>query len=132
MKAYGIGPDENPTDNFVDANETVYSGYLAAAKRLGIVSGVGNNRFAPNQTVTRQEVFVMLYNILNAIGKLPEKRINKPLSVFSDENEIASWAREAIAALVEAEIISGYNGKLNPRGYATKAEMAQLLYNLIS
>lgn len=41
MKAYGIAPDTNPEDNFADAGDTYYTGYLAAAKRLGISAGVG-------------------------------------------------------------------------------------------
>ncbi|MEM5816230.1 MAG: S-layer homology domain-containing protein, partial [Desulfitobacterium hafniense] len=41
MKAYGMVPDANPKDNFADAGNTYYTGYLAAAKRLGISAGVG-------------------------------------------------------------------------------------------
>jgi hypothetical protein len=47
MKAYGIAPDTNPEDNFADAGDTYYTGYLAAAKRLGISAGVGN----PDHTI---------------------------------------------------------------------------------
>ncbi|MEN6489643.1 MAG: S-layer homology domain-containing protein, partial [Smithella sp.] len=46
MKAYGMDPDLNPKDNFADAGSTYYTGYLAAAKRLGISNGVGSNMFA--------------------------------------------------------------------------------------
>ena len=43
MRAYEIKADDNPADNFADAGNTYYTGYLAAAKRLGISKGVGNN-----------------------------------------------------------------------------------------
>ncbi|MEL7566705.1 MAG: immunoglobulin-like domain-containing protein, partial [Dehalobacterium sp.] len=66
MKAYGMVPDVNPKDNFADAGNTYYTGYLAAAKRLGISAGVGNNLFVPDKEITRQEMFTLLYNGLKA------------------------------------------------------------------
>lgn len=43
MRAYGIEADSAATDNFSDAGNTYYTGYLAAAKSLGITDGIGNN-----------------------------------------------------------------------------------------
>lgn|GEM_PF-1056353 len=54
MRAYNIAPVENPAENFSDAGDRYYTGYLAAAKRLGISNGVGDNRFAPEQEITRR------------------------------------------------------------------------------
>jgi hypothetical protein len=71
MKAYGITADPNTSNNFSDAGNTYYTGYLAAAKRLGISAGVGDNLFAPSQELTRQEMFTLLYNTLQeSIGFL--------------------------------------------------------------
>jgi hypothetical protein len=85
MRAYGIAPDASPKDNFTDAGSTYYTGYLAAAKRLGISGGVGNNMFTPNKEITRQEMFTLLYNALKVTDKLPEGAAGKPLSDYSDE-----------------------------------------------
>jgi len=63
MRAFEIAPDINSKDNFADAGNTWYTGYLAAARRLGISAGVGNNMFAPEKEITRQEMFSMLYNV---------------------------------------------------------------------
>ncbi|HBN85269.1 MAG TPA: beta-xylosidase, partial [Clostridiales bacterium] len=57
MRACNIQPDADPKENFSDAGDTWYTGYLAAAKRLGISQGVGNNLFAPGKDITRQEMF---------------------------------------------------------------------------
>jgi hypothetical protein len=81
MKAYGIAPDTDPKDKFADAGATYYTGYLAVAKRLSISNGIGNNMFAPDKEITRQEMFTLLYNVLKAIGRLPEGRI--PVNVIS-------------------------------------------------
>ena len=74
MRAFDMAADKSTANNFSDAGNTYYTGYLAAAKRLGITSGVGDNKFAPEQAITRQEMFTMLYNALKSLDKLPTKR----------------------------------------------------------
>ncbi|QRN84819.1 S-layer homology domain-containing protein [Clostridia bacterium] len=134
MNAYGISADftEEGTTNFVDAGSTYYTNYLLEAKSLGIVNGIGNNMFAPEQAITRQEMFVMLYNALEVIEELPQAYGDKQLSDFDDVNQVASWAQDAMSALIEGGVISGSNGMLNPTASTTRAEMAQMLYNLLS
>lgn len=132
MRAYGIEADENITDNFDDAGDTYYTGYLAASKRLGISNGVGGNRFAPDTEITRQDMFTLLYRALNVLGKLPEKGIGTTLNDFSDAAEISDYALTAMNTLVKAGIVSGSGGKLDPQGGSTRAQMAQVLYNLLS
>ena len=132
MKAYGFTPDENAANNFTDAGNTYYTGYLAAAKRLGISGGVGNNMFAPGKEITRQEMFTMLYNALKAIGELPQGHSGKTLSSFEDAGRIAAYAKEAMTYFVEAGIMEGNAGQLTPASTTTRAQLAQVLYNLLS
>ncbi|WP_286723897.1 S-layer homology domain-containing protein [Pelotomaculum sp. PtaB.Bin117] len=131
MRAYGIDPDENPAGNFADAGDTYYTGYLAAAKRLGISAGVGSNLYAPDNQITRQEMFTLLYNALKVIEQLPEGILGKALTDFADSGDVAAWATEAMTLLVETGTVSGSGGRLNPTGTTTRAEMAQVLYNLL-
>lgn len=132
MRTYGIAPDASPTNNFSDAGNTYYTNYLATAKRLGISEGVGNNMFAPGKQITRQEMFTLLYNALKVIGKLPQGDSGNELSDFSDAGLIDSWAKDAMTLLVETGTISGNAGKLTPFSTTTRAEMAQVLYNLLT
>lgn len=134
MNAYGVSPDVamEGTTNFTDAGSNYYTNYLLAAKSLGIVNGVGNNMFAPEQAITRQEMFVMLYNALSVLGEVPAASGTKLLSDFEDASQIASWAQEAMDALVKGGVISGSNGMLHPGASTTRAEMSQMLYNLLS
>ncbi len=131
MRAYVIAPDANPTANFADAGNAYYTGYLAAAKRLGISSGVGDNKFAPRQAITRQEMFTLLYNTLNSIRRLPEGNSGKTLSDFTDGGSIPAYAQEAMAYLVKTGTVSASGGKLDPAATSTRAQLAQLLYNLL-
>ncbi len=131
LRAYGISSDTNPTDNFADSGSTYYTNYLAAAKRLGISTGVGNNMFAPEKAITRQEMFTMLYNALKVIGQLPQGSSGKTFSDFTDAGQIDSWAKDAMTLLVKTGTVGGSDGKLTPLSTTTRAEMAQVLYNLL-
>lgn len=151
MKGYSIEPDSrSDADNFIDAGDTWYTDYLSAAKTLGLSDGVGGNRFAPERQITRQELFTLTYNVLKVIDKLPSGETDttsredtdtsstgigndfgRTLSSFSDSGEVAPWAENAMAQLVDSGMIAGIGGKLSPKDTSTRAQMAQLLYNLL-
>ncbi|AIQ21015.1 hypothetical protein H70357_33320 [Paenibacillus sp. FSL H7-0357] len=132
LKAYGIAPEAGAEGNFSDAGKTYYSDYLAAAKRLGIASGSGNNEFKPDSYITRQELFTLLYRALDALGELPGKNSGKELTGFSDAADVAGYAQEALNALVERGIVEGDNGRIHPLDPSTRAQAAQVFYNLLS
>ena len=132
MKAYGITLDVNQKDNFADVGNTWYTAYLAAAKKLGISAGIGNNLFAPEKEITRQEMFTLLYNALKVIGKLSSVNTGKLAENFSDASDIAPWAKDAMNLFVGSGTISGGGNKLSPKSITTRAQMAQVLYSLLS
>ncbi len=107
MNAYQISTQNqggsSQIPNFSDAGSAYYTDYLLAAKALGIVNGVGNNMFAPEKEITRQEMFVMLYNALKVIDEVPANVNNTQLSSFIDADKIAAWANEALSSLVKQE-----------------------------
>ena len=132
LKAYGIQPNEVEGDNFADAGNAYYTNYLGAAKRLGITTGLGDNNFAPSKPITRQELFTLLYRALDVLGKRSAGGAAAALSSFSDAAQIPAYAQDAFQALVNSGAVTGTNGKLNPSGLTTRAEVAQVLYNLLS
>ncbi|WP_339319161.1 S-layer homology domain-containing protein [Paenibacillus sp. FSL R10-2734] len=132
MRAFGINPDENSENNFGDAGNTYYSGYLSAAKRLGITNGLGNNVFAPDKQVTRQELFVLTYNTLKNINELPTVTGKKELKDFKDAEIVSTYATDAMTLFVKTGVVSGSNGKLLPNDKATRAEFVQIIYNIMT
>lgn len=133
MRSYGIQPDAQASSNFADAGNTYYTGYLSAAKRLGISDGIGNNLFAPEKEITRQEMFTLLYNTLNVMGELPaDAATGKSVTDYSDAAAIAPWAMDAMKLFVGTGTVSGSEGKLAPENMSNRAQMAQLLFNLLS
>ncbi|NLH00751.1 MAG: S-layer homology domain-containing protein, partial [Clostridiales bacterium] len=45
---------------------------------------------------------------------------------------VSDYAKDALTALVKGGVVSGDNGNLNPEGETTRAQMVQVLYNLLS
>lgn len=136
MNAYQIDPQtalgNADVQNFADAGNTYYTAYLLAAKSLGIAGGVGDNRFAPEQAITRQEMFVMLDRVLNLLGETPDGTRTLPIANYLDADQVAPWATEATQTLVDAAIVSGSDNLLRPESNTTRAEIAQILYHLLA
>lgn len=133
MNSFGIKADTHVTNNFSDAGNRYYTKYLGTAKNIGLVLGVGNNLFLPEKNMSRQDMFVVLYRVLDKLGKLPEYvELAKKFEDFSDIGEISDYAVEAIKYLVEAGLVQGNGSKLKPKAMATRAEAAQVIYNIIS
>ena len=126
-RAFSIAPREG--DNFTDAGDTWYTGYLAAAKQLGLSDGVGGGKFAPERLITREEMFTLIYNAMVYLDVHPYGE-GQPLSDFEDEGSVSPWARTAVAYLAERGVIKGSHGKILPGASATRAEMAQVFYSI--
>lgn len=111
--------------SFSDVNSSNWF-YDAMAKivKTGILSGSGN-QLMPNKEITRQEAFSLLARIFGITNGG-----ESALEGFADKDEVASWAKGALAAMVEAGYVSGNDGKLNPNDNITRAEFAQLLSNI--
>ena len=132
LRAYGIEADTDTSGNFSDAGSTYYTGYLAAAKRLGISNGDGKGHFLPNAQITRQDMFVLLYRTLDVLGELPEAQSASTVAQFKDAAKVSAYATDAMNALIQANVVSGSNGSLDPKGLSSRAQMAQVLYNLLA
>lgn len=111
-------------------NGAWYAKSVAWAVRAGVTAGVGEARFAPEDFITRQDMAVMIkryadYKSLNFKGENNGE-------AFTDEDDIASYAAEAVLAARGAGIISGTeDGSFAPARYATRAEAAKMLSSLI-
>jgi 3',5'-cyclic AMP phosphodiesterase CpdA len=129
MKAYGLAPDPAGSPNFADAGNTWYTGYLAAAKRLGLAGGTGGNKFLPDARITRQDMAVLIFNTLTKLDRLPAGSASV---TYSDAGKIAAYAKDAVSALTAAGVFAGSGGRFDPLGMSTRAQMAQVLYRLLA
>ncbi len=125
VKAFNLRADTR--DNFADVpNDSYYAAAIATAKALGIAKGDGTN-FSPESSISRQDALAFIARTLSYIGReLPTDKGN--MNMFTDAESIADYAKEDITRLVQAGIITGSEGRINPDSPVTRAEMAIILY----
>lgn len=124
----------NTTDGFKDVpSDSYYAQAIAVAKALGIAQGSDDGRFNPTAPLTREDAMVFLYRTLNRTGRTIASASASYLNRFSDGSSTSSYAQDSVAALAQAGIIQGdTNGRLNPKGSLTRAEMAVILHRVVT
>ncbi len=105
---------------------TWYSAAVSWAAEKGIVSGIGGGLFAPNDSVTREQLAVIFRNYARVSGA--DVSALGDVAQFTDSAAISSWASDAVKWAVSVGLISGKgSGFLDPTGTATRAEIATIL-----
>ncbi|MPN09396.1 Endo-1,4-beta-xylanase A [bioreactor metagenome] len=103
-----------------------YDRAVAWAAGSGIVQGMGQGRYMPDQSITREQMAVMLYRYGVQAGL--SMTAQGSLSGFSDGGRCSDWSVEAMTWAVGAGILGGRtDGTLDPGGTATRAEVATML-----
>ena len=121
------GSPESLTYAFTDVpRKTWYTKGIDWAASLGIVNGVGDNNFAPDIPVTREQITVIFYNYTKY--KQMDISARGDLSAYADKDKISSWAGTAFEWAVANGLVSGKgDNKLDPTGNATRAEASAIL-----
>ena len=128
---YGLDVTQATHAGFADVPvEEWYYNYVNWGFETGIVRGIDEFTFAPDENITREQMAVMLDNFTNSIDLvLPE--MNAGVS-FTDGALISPWAADSVNKIVFSGIMRGYpEGDYKPQGNATRAEAATLVYQLI-
>jgi len=127
---------DSRTTPFTDVPASHWSApYIAWAYEARVVSGVGNDRFAPNDNVNRQQFAVMIANFLFRLTSLvdPNRPAGPQWSNFTDRNQIAFWAYDQLQWINSHGIITGRTATtIAPTGTATRAEAATVLTRLMN
>lgn len=115
--------------SFTDvASGAYYANAVAWANANGIVSGYGSGKFGPNDKVTREQLAAILYRY--AQYKKYDVSVGEGTNILSydDAQSISSYAIPAIQWACGAGVVTGKSGsKLDPKGNATRAEVAAML-----
>lgn len=112
--------------NFTDVPASAwYKDDIAKAVNMGIMYGF-NNEITPDDSITREQAFAIIARAFKL-----ENDTYESLNRFTDKDEIADYFWGELSALTEAGYIIGSNNALNPKGNITRAEFAQVMYNII-
>lgn len=116
------------TISFADvSDDAYYSDAVAWAAENGIVTGYNNKRFAPNDSISREQMATILWRY--AEYKNYDISEKADLSLFQDQGSISSYAVDAMAWANASGLIAGVDDDtLSPKGKAIRAQVAAILH----
>ncbi len=119
-------PSTSANNPFTDVKQDAwYANAINWAYQNNIVSGTTEKTFSPDENITREALAVILYRYSNS------PKVNANLDKYKDASNISSWAKDAFAWAIETGLITGMSDNtLNPRGNATRAQVATIIERL--
>ena len=116
------------TDSVLPFEDIESDGYYLQALRWaaseGIVEGISETEFAPNDNITREQIAAIMFRYAKLKGKAPEGAWAILLD-YNDVSEISDWAAEAVMFCKLKGIMTGDDtNAFNPKNNATRAETA--------
>ncbi|NLY42616.1 MAG: S-layer homology domain-containing protein [Clostridiaceae bacterium] len=123
-KMVGHAEYSDPSTFSDTKNPEIYKAY-----GLGIVKGVGNDKFAPNDLTNREQVAAMLYRAAKVIKPEADFSIDGA-EKFKDDNLISSWAIEAVKFMNKNGLIKGSDGYVNPKGTTTREQAVLIIVRI--
>ena len=111
---------------FTDVGKNAYY-YNAVrwAQSAGVVNGISESRFAPDDRISRQQLCTILFRYAGILKLTTTQR--DPLTSFPDADKLADYAKDPVSWCVATGLVNGKNGMLDPGGNATRAEVAKIL-----
>ena len=127
--------EESHNHGFSDVKQSDwFSGYVGAAKSLGLINGYPDNTFKPNANISREEAAMIIYNAAKEMGiptNMEEVELRNYLSQFPDYLEIAQWSRFAMGFAVKKNYIRNEILNIEPKRVATRSEVAGMLFRFL-
>ncbi|MEC0227694.1 NPCBM/NEW2 domain-containing protein [Paenibacillus alba] len=125
----GLGlPTETTPSVFTDVAATQwYALEVGTAAKYGLVQGVGEGRFNPDQRITREQMVVMMMKAVHLVqGESQQQAVAK--TRFSDQDQLSDYARSAVAEATSKGLVHGKTETtFAPQDEATRAEAAVLI-----
>lgn len=124
------------TGVFDDVNaDDWFAAEVMAAYDSGIIEGIGNGKFAPKETLTKQEALTMLSRVLIGHGYSYQSTatVSTILGFYNDSTLIADWAESSIALTVSLGIGGAPSDNayvFGPKDIVNRAEAAVMLFDL--
>lgn len=113
----------NERTEFIDTSDINVEKMAA----VGVVNGVGNGKFAPNDKLTREQAAT----ILSRLAEVMDKPISKQVASFADNNKISAWAIESVGQMQTTGIMDGIgNNTFAPKNPYTREQSIITLLRL--
>ena len=131
VRALGLTENARAAERFSDAGAFSWAaGAVGAAAQAGLVGGNADGTFAPARRITRAELAVIMSRVVQQ-DLVTVPRV--PTVIFADQQAIPAWAVSGVRIAAEAGLVQGGgDGRFNPHNFATRAEVATMLYRLVA
>lgn len=107
-----------------------YADSIATAERLGIVHGKSDGSFGAQDSITREDMAVLVHRAATA---LDIELARTDAVSFTDSASISAYAVEAVHAMQSSGLILGMDdGTFQPGSYASRAQAAVMMYRLFA
>lgn len=119
------------TSSFSDVKvDAYYMAYIEWARKNNIVNGIDSGKFAPDQSISREQMAIILSNYAKLVGfNLPKDNVE---NTFDDNAKISVWAKDSVKKVQMAGMLMGKDGnKFDPQGIATRAEASAVLKRFV-
>lgn len=121
---YGLEVGQKRAD-FIDTGRHWAGAAIKAVSDAGLMNGIGGKYFAPDETVTREQLATVL-------ARAQKLQVGSVETLFKDDEMIAGWARESVYAARNAGVVAGYpNGNFGPKDVASRGQVAEMLFRLM-
>ncbi|MBP1988857.1 S-layer homology domain-containing protein [Paenibacillus eucommiae] len=111
-----------------------FAGAVEAAEKAQLVSGFEDGTFRPNETITREQMAVVVSHVLTYAGQQAAvaDKLNPLLTGYEDKAAISSWARVAVAQVINSGIMTGLtDSTFVPQSMATRAQAVVVIKRIL-
>lgn len=121
-------PRATKRNPFTDVSSSqYYYDAISWAYDAGVVDGFDAHTFKPDQNVTREQLAAILYRYAKYMNLSTSG--SAYLAKYTDADKIANWAYDAMAWANYRGLINGTSAtRIDPKGYATRAQIAAILH----
>lgn len=113
-------------NNFSDLQDTWYTDVILKANAAGVIGGYPDGTVKPDATITRQEAVAMFSRVLSLDTE------SAPEASFTDNADVADWAKDAVNAMAAKGYIHGSDGQFRPNDGITRAEVITIFNNIFA
>lgn len=130
MGAFNFNTSGRPVTYSDVSDDEWYFPYISAATQNGLITGINDKEFGVGMPITRQDMAVILYRVITKLEIIIK---NEEEPQFADNDQISDYAKKAVASFSATGLINGVgDNSYNPRGNATRAQAAHLIYSIAS
>lgn len=135
VRSLGIAEEKTNRMPFEDIpSGSWFAGSVAAAASKGLVDGVDDKHFSPNESITREQMALMIARALSMTGKKEAgaDQNGTALSRFADRDKVSSWAQAAVSRVLQANLMNGTAADtFAPADKASRAQVAVILKRML-